>query len=52
MRTTQIALGLLTACLLPGSAVNAQHRHKAPKKTTLQNSAVKPVTVMPPLAGA
>ena len=49
MRTTQIALGLLTACLLPGSAVNAQHRHKAPKKTTLQNSAVKPVTVMPPL---
>ena len=49
MRIPRIALGLLTACLLPGSAANAQRRHKTPPKTPTRQGAPKPVTTLPPL---
>ena len=49
MRTTRIALGLLTACLLPSSAATAQRRHKAPPKAAGRHSPVKPITAPPPL---
>ena len=49
MRIPRIALGLLTACVLPGSAAHAQRRHKTPPKTPTRQSAPKPVTTLPPL---
>ncbi len=49
MRTTRIALGLLTACLLPGSAAHAQRWHKTPPKTPIRQHAPKPVNTLPPL---
>jgi zinc protease len=49
MRNTQIALGLLSLCLVPGGTVGAQGRRKAPPKTPGRSETLKPVKVMPPL---
>ncbi|MCW3098867.1 MAG: putative Zn-dependent peptidase [Chthonomonadaceae bacterium] len=49
MRTTRIALGLLTACLLPRSAAHAQRQQKAPTKSPVKQTVVKPVNAPPPL---
>ena len=49
MRTTRIALGLLTACLLPVSAAHAQGRRKPHPKTPGRQSTAKPIAVPPPL---
>lgn len=49
MRTSRIALGLLTVCLLPSGLAHAQKRPKNPPKANGKQITAKPVTVMPPL---
>ena len=49
MRTSRIAFGLLTACLLPGSVVHAQRRHKTSTKPPVKLPVQKPVNTIPPL---
>lgn len=49
MRSTRIAFGLLTVCLISGSAANAQRRRNSTTKPPVRHQAAKLPNSLPPL---